>query len=255
MKSFGGLFRKDLLISRFWSVVGVLFTLFAIAACCTFAYYTGEPMAMFGGFVAILLFQSLFCPLMVISQLRLEGKTQLWLHNPNKGAILLLSKLASAAVYQFVSQAILFMFGLVIRGILQSATDSMFSVWDLFLANVAVFLGSVLLAVWVMFLWTVYETLRKYPAFKNIRWLVPLLIYNAYSLLEGWLIMSVLFENVQKLWSIPLKAIFKFHYQDARWTVVFSKIDIPIVLIVYYAVLAACLFYASGKLLDKKVEV
>ncbi|GIN65723.1 hypothetical protein P9D51_10520 [Bacillus sonorensis] len=256
MKSFSGLFKKDLLISRFWSVTWMFCMLLAIFASFAFAHYTGEPMALFGAFVTILLFHSLFCPLMIISQLRLEGKTQLWLYNPNKGAVLLLSKLAAAAVYQLASQVILFMFGLIVRGFLRPVADSMFSVSDLFLVNIAAFLESVFFAIWVMFLWTIYEALRKYPAIKKIRWLIPLFIYNAYGLLEGLFIKSGLFESAQKFWSLSLKMNFKFHYyQDSGWTVSFSKIDLPGVLLLYYAVLGVCLFYFSGKILDRRVEV
>ena len=62
----------------------------AIIASFWFAHYTGESMALFGALVTILLFHSLFCPLMILAQLRLEGKTQLWLYNPNNSALLLL---------------------------------------------------------------------------------------------------------------------------------------------------------------------
>ncbi|MEC1261811.1 hypothetical protein P9D34_15360 [Bacillus swezeyi] len=255
MKSFSGLFKKDLLTSRFWFLTWVLLMLFAITASVVFARYTDEPMVLFGAFATILLFHILFCPLMMISQLRLEGKTQLWLYNPNKGAVLLLSKLASAAVYQMASQAILFMFGLVVRGVLESLSDSLFSVWDMMIVNIAVFFGSVLFSTWVMFLWTIYETLRKYPAIKKIRWLIPLLIYYAYGLIEGLFIKSGLFQAAQEFWSFSIKTNFKFHYQNSEWTVAFSKIDLPGVLLVYYAVLGVCLFYFSGKILDRRVEV
>jgi hypothetical protein len=255
LKSFSGLFKKDLLISRFWSATWMLFMVCTIIASFLFAHYTGEQMALFAAFATILLFHILFCPLMMITQLRLEGKTQLWLYNPNKGAVLLLSKLAAAAVYQFVSQAILFIYGLIVRSVLQSLTDSLFSVSDLILVNIGIFLGSVFFSTWVMFLWTIYETLKKYPALKKIRWLIPLLIYNAYGLIEGLFIKSGLLQSAQKFWSISLKSDFKFHYEDSGWTVTFSQIDLPGVLLVYYAVLTVCLFYFSNKLLDRRVEV
>ncbi|XBO86840.1 hypothetical protein AAGG52_06010 [Bacillus licheniformis] len=167
MQSFSGLFKKDFLMARFWSLAWMLCLICAIIASFGFAHYTGESMALFGAFVTILLFHSLFCPLMMLAQLRLEGKTQLWLYNPNNSALLLLSKLVSAAVYQLISHAVLFIFGLIVRSVLLSSSDNMFSVLDLLLVNIAVFLGSVIFSTWVMFLWTIYEALRKYPAIKK----------------------------------------------------------------------------------------
>ncbi|MCY7753725.1 hypothetical protein [Bacillus haynesii] len=255
MRSFSGLFKKDFLMARFWSLAWMLCMICAIIASFGFAHYTGESMALFGAFVTILLFHSLFCPLMMLAQLRLEGKTQLWLYNPNNSALLLLSKLASAAVYQLISHAILFIFGLIVRSVLLSSSAGLFSVSDLLLVNIAVFLGSVIFSTWVMFLWTIYEALRKYPAIKKIRWIIPLLIYNAYGLIEALFIKSGLFKELQKFWSISLTAEFKFHYEHSGWTVTFSQVDLPGILLVYYTALGVCLFYLSCKLLNRRVEV
>ncbi|MCY7845668.1 hypothetical protein MOF42_14455 [Bacillus haynesii] len=255
MQSFSGLFKKDFLMARFWSLVWMLCMICAIIASFGFAHYTGESMALFGALVTILVFHSLFCPLMMLAQLRLEGKTQLWLYNPNNSALLLLSKLVSAAVYQLISHAVLFIFGLIVRSVLLSSSDNMFSVLDLLLVNIAVFLGSVIFSTWVMFLWTIYEALRKYPAIKKIRWIIPLLIYNVYGLIEALFIKSGLFQELQKFWGISLTAEFKFHYEHSGWTVTFSQVDLPGILLVYYAVLGVCLFYLSCKLLTRRVEV
>ncbi|MCY8268870.1 hypothetical protein MOC48_21305 [Bacillus haynesii] len=255
MQSFSGLFKKDFLMARFWSLVWMLCMICAIIASFGFAHYTGESMALFGVLVTILVFHSLFCPLMMLAQLRLEGKTQLWLYNPNNSALLLLSKLVSAAVYQLISHAVLFIFGLIVRSVLLSSSDNMFSVLDLLLVNIAVFLGSVIFSTWVMFLWTIYEALRKYPAIKKIRWIIPLLIYNVYGLIEALFIKSGLFQKLQKFWGISLTAEFKFHYEHSGWTVTFSQVDLPGILLVYYAVLGVCLFYLSCKLLTRRVEV
>ena len=255
MQSFSGLFKKDFLMARFWSLVWMLCMICAIIASFGFAHYTGESMALFGALVTILVFHSLFCPLMMLAQLRLEGKTQLWLYNPNNSALLLLSKLVSAAVYQLISHAVLFIFGLIVRSVLLSSSDNMFSVLDLLLVNIAVFLGSVIFSTWVMFLWTIYEALRKYPAIKKIRWIIPLLIYNVYGLIEALFIKCGLFQELQKFWSISLTAEFKFHYEHSGWTVTFSQVDLPGILLVYYAVLGVCLFYLSCKLLTRRVEV
>ncbi|MEC1505348.1 hypothetical protein P9D42_06650 [Bacillus haynesii] len=255
MQSFSGLFKKDFLMARFWSLVWMLCMICAIIASFGFAHYTGESMALFGALVTILVFHSLFCPLMMLAQLRLEGKTQLWLYNPNNSALLLLSKLVSAAVYQLISHAVLFIFGLIVRSVLLSSSDNMFSVLDLLLVNIAVFLGSVIFSTWVMFLWTIYEALRKYPAIKKIRWIIPLLIYNVYGLIEALFIKSGLFQKLQKFWGISLTAEFKFHYEHSGWTVTFSQVDLPGILLVYYAFLGVCLFYLSCKLLTRRVEV
>jgi len=255
LQSFSGLFKKDFLMARFWSLVWMLCMICAIIASFGFAHYTGESMALFGALVTILVFHSLFCPLMMLAQLRLEGKTQLWLYNPNNSALLLLSKLVSAAVYQLISHAVLFIFGLIVRSVLLSSSDNMFSVLDLLLVNIAVFLGSVIFSTWVMFLWTIYEALRKYPAIKKIRWIIPLLIYNVYGLIEALFIKSGLFQKLQKFWGISLTAEFKFHYEHSGWTVTFSQVDLPGILLVYYAVLGVCLFYLSCKLLTRRVEV
>ncbi|MCY8143327.1 hypothetical protein [Bacillus haynesii] len=255
MQSFSGLFKKDFLMARFWSLVWMLCMICAIIASFGFAHYTGESMALFGALVTILVFHSLFCPLMMLAQLRLEGKTQLWLYNPNNSALLLLSKLVSAAVYQLISHAVLYIFGLIVRSVLLSSSDNMFSVLDLLLVNIAVFLGSVIFSTWVMFLWTIYEALRKYPAIKKIRWIIPLLIYNVYGLIEALFIKCGLFQELQKFWGISLTAEFKFHYEHSGWTVTFSQVDLPGILLVYYAVLGVCLFYLSCKLLTRRVEV
>ncbi|WP_145653610.1 hypothetical protein, partial [Bacillus paralicheniformis] len=91
--------------------------------------------------------------------------------------------------------------------------------------------------------------------FKKIRWIIPLLIYSAYGLIEALFIESGLFQELQKLWSISLTAEFKFHYEHSGWTVTFSQVDLPGILLVYYTVLGVCLFYLSCKLLNRRVEV
>jgi len=84
---------------------------------------------------------------------------------------------------------------------------------------------------------------------------ISLLIYDAYGLFEALFIKSGLFQELQKFWGISLTAEFKFHYEHSGWTVTFSQVDLPGILLVYYAVLGVCLFYLSCKLLTRRVEV
>ncbi|MDA1476114.1 hypothetical protein [Bacillus changyiensis] len=256
MKSFIGLLKKDIVISRFWSIIWLALTVLVMIVSCLFAYYQHEPMFMFGFLVCLLLCQGFYSPIIMLGQLRLEGKTQIWLYNPNSSFVLLLSKLAAAAVYQLIAQLIILIFGIIVRNQLEMISKGLYSVWDLLLINGLIFLWGMLLSIWVMLMWTVYQVLGKYSVLKKVRWLIVFVLFYSYSMIEYFASENRFIKPVWELWNIPVKAEFNFNYhKPSGWSVTFFHVDLSGTMLIYYAVLAVCLFYFSGKLLAKKVEV
>ncbi|NPC91975.1 hypothetical protein HOO54_07050 [Bacillus sp. WMMC1349] len=256
MKVFSGLLKKDIVISRFWSIIWLILTILIMIGSSLIAYYEHEPLFMFGLLVFLLLCQSFYSPSIMLSQLRLEGKTQIWLYNPNNSFVLLLSKLAAAAVYQLIAQLIILIFGIIVRNQLVTISIGLYSMWDLLLMNGLVFFWGMLLSMWVMLMWTVYQVLGKYSVLKKVRWLIVCVLFYSYSLIEYYALGNRFIKQVWDLWNIPVKADFDFEYHEASgWSVTFSQVNLPGNMLIYYAVLAVCLFYFSGKLLAKKVEV
>src|SRR5690625_6229569 len=115
MTAFKGLLMKDFYITRNWFIACLIGDVVFLLIPFVVGTYVNVPLS----FVSIFLFMVLvfficLLPAMLIQILQLEGKTQLWLYNPQSSSKLFLSKLIVGFGYQLISQLFLTVIGLVV---------------------------------------------------------------------------------------------------------------------------------------------
>jgi hypothetical protein len=124
------------------------------------------------------------------------------------------------------------------------------------LINVAILTGSFMLMIWVVFHWTIYSSLKKFPILKKGRALIILALFILYNVTE-----TILAHISKKLslfdhWVINFKTDFHFLYgKDTGWSMEVATVKFPIILIIYYVLLGAILLYLCCRLLNRHVEV
>ena len=222
-----------------------------------FANKLKEPDLVLPLLVTLMPLHLFFMPIMMYSLLRTEGKTQLWLYNPQSSVKLLLAKCKATFIFQIISQALVISYGFIMLNwfVNQNASEAI-SIKALLLTNAAVLAGGFYLMIWIIFLWTVYHSLGRYPALKRFRWLVVILVLFAYNLIETLFIKLKLIQSYLFNWTTTVDtALYVGYEKTTGWTMVYEKIPVPIIPVIIYSFLALILFLIASKLLDKKVEV
>lgn len=259
MIAFQGLVRKDFLMARFALLVWIAASFVLLALFYGFSKYTNEPLAMVGFIVASLIIQSFFSACLMFYQLHKEGKTQLWLHNPQSSYSLVFSKLLVTFFCQILSQLLLFLqnwFAIEVFVNPNIIDNGIVTMNDMLLVHLAILTGSVYLMIWVLFYWTVYSSLKKIPALKTVGGLIIIAIFIFQNMIESLLIAAAYKLSLFDKWVIPMKTDFSFLYgKDAGWSMEVGSVGIPIAPMLYYAFLSVLLLYLSGRLLNRHVEV
>ena len=254
MNAFIGLVKKDMLISRFWYSTWLIFLSLLMVAGSVFASKLNEPGIVVPILVTFLPLHVFFMPFMVYSLLKLEGKTQLWLYNPQSSVKLLLAKISASFIFQFFSQLLVVIYGyMMLKWLVNQGVDGVFPVKAIIFTYVAMLATALLFSIWITFLWTFYHSLGRYPRLKNFRWLVVLLVIIAYNTIETIFIRTKLFENHLFPQSDTMISI--AYDGNTGWTMVYEEIPVSILPIIFYTILSLTLFFIASKLLDKKVEV
>lgn len=257
MNAFSGLLKKDMLISRFWYVVYLIAITVGIAVAFSLVYKWNEAdllVPLMGMMIPIQIF---YIPLMVFSLLRVEGKTQLWLYNPQSSFKLLLSKITVSFIFHVCSQ-IFFMIlvSTLLKLIFNMNVNDLAPVGGIALTGAGFVLIGLYLSILVIFLWTVYHSLGKFPAWRNYRWLAVAAIFFGYNTLETLIVKVQSVNDFVLKYQLNFYAPVQFSYQTGTgWEFVYEVIPIPIIPLIYYTLLALILFAGASRLLDKKVEV
>lgn len=260
MSAFFGLLKKDLNLMKFWYGVWLVVLFLIIIGSFSLAKWVSEPSVVVPIFVMLLGFHSFLMPLMVISVLRIEGKTQLWLYNPQSSRKLLLSKISAAMIFQILSQLIVGLYGLVVIKYLKmdgllGQFDELLTFKVGFFIEIGILFFAVYMSMWAMILWTIYHSLGKYPAIKNFRWLIVIAVLISYNVFESLLIRINLIQKQFSVMSINLNIVPSLDYQEHGWNIMYSETPIPILPIILYTILTIILFLIASRLLDRKVEV
>ncbi|RLQ98103.1 hypothetical protein [Falsibacillus albus] len=261
MDSFSGLLRKDYHLSKSWMLTWFIFMLLILFLAFGVSEYTDQRLVVFAALMILGFTHLWFIPGIMMSYLRVEAKTQLWLHNPQSTKVLILSKVAIALMYQIISQLFLTVAGLLILNyyltpdMINGISGMGHLAKPIFLLNIFLIAFSLYVTCWILFYWTVYHALGKYPRIKRMRWLVLLLFFIVWNSLESLFLRISLFKQWLYTWKIQALGGGSFHYENNQWTTEVSTTMIPIIPFILYTVLGICLFYLSSWLLDKKVEV
>ncbi|MDM5221865.1 hypothetical protein QUF86_14180 [Peribacillus sp. NJ11] len=262
MNSFKGLVQKEWLIGKstlLWLLVaqvGFVFISFLVSKflevaglfyMCTWVILFLQPFIMFS---------------LIFGCLNYEGKTQLWIHNPQSAAILLGSKLLSSVLFQVVS--ILFASCLVIVAfkVPTSYFQQDFQVGNITELGGLLQIGGVMtavsigIAVLMMFLWVVYHALARIQFIKNIRWLLVSLLFIGMVLLKNWVGHTMVYQKLDDIWAVPAFSGSSFSLSQAKLEFyIESGGNISLLTSGLDVIGLVILFLASCWLLDRKIEV
>ncbi len=257
MNAFFGLLKKDLLISRFWYSVFLTAMIVAMVAAVLLSYRWGEPGLLVPLLFTMIPVQIFFLPIAVGAMLRVEGKTQLWLYNPQSSLKLLLSKIIVSFIFLIISQIVFFVFlATLLKLVFNLNINELLPLNVIPVTFASFILVSLYLTILFIFLWTIYHSLGKFPALKNFRWLVVTAIFFGYNTIE------TLVGNIPAVNDLVYKYQFTFYtstqfsYETGSgWEFILEQIPVPIIPVIYHSSLALVLLIVASRLLDKKVEV
>ena len=246
---------------RFWYIVWQILSIAGFILAHVMVNKIDEPSAVIPAYLMLMSMNLLVMPILLIHVLNIEGKTQLWLYNPQSSYKLLMSKLSASAVLQLVSQSIFALMGYVMvrllinKGLFSSINDFL-PLKQGFYIHAGLFSTSVYMGIWVVFLWCIYHSLGKYPAIRNFRWLAVLLVWGLLNVMETFMLKLNLFNNKEFSFNAEFKASPNMDYETGSgWFIAYDSTMLPIPLILYYIIVAIALFFIASRLLDKKVEV
>lgn len=259
MHPFLGLLKKDYRLSRSnlltFSVLMVLLLIAGIIG----SSYTNQP----AGTLFILLLASFsmigFIPAMMLSFLTKEGKNQMWLYSPRSSYTLLFSKLLLLTTYQALFQLVLIgylAFSMYFFGVdvYQQLDISAFIQLGSFLYFFAIGIGLYFTG-WITLYWMIYHSLRNYPRVRYFRWLLIIIIFFSYNILETLLIKIDWISDLITRYHFSITTNPLLDYDGGLWNIAFENTNVPIIAVIYYLLLTGLLYYLSARLLSKKVEV
>ncbi|WP_433743362.1 hypothetical protein [Falsibacillus pallidus] len=261
MIAFKGLLKKDYLLSKNWMLTWFITIFILLLLSYGLSGYLHEPVVLIGSVIFLGSMHIGFIPVIMLSFLRTEGRTQLWLHSPQSSKMLIFSKMLISSAYQLLSQLVLtIVFFILYEWILPKNTMNELPGMGLpykegFYINLVIFCVAFYLSCWCLFYWTVYHSLSKFPSVKRFRWLVLILLFIIWNTIETLIMKIVPLAELMKKWSISIYAEGSFHYEQGKWNAEMTPIDVPLLPIVLYALLTVLLFFASSWFLEKKVEV
>jgi hypothetical protein len=259
MSAFKGLLLKDLKTSKIWFYGWIAIILFIYALGLILGRVTGEPTVVAVFVIMLGIFHLAVMPVIFFSMLRVEGKTQLWLHSPQSGFKLIAPKLIIAFIYSVLSFLLVDILGIIsIAGLPEGA--NFFSYWPVkegILFNLGISAAAFNFSIWIFFFWTFYHALGKFPAIKNIRWLFILGFIIVYQSITAMFMSFGWVQNLFESWTIDVPAGFAFTVdrQNADAGFYSEIIPFPILPFAFEGLVMISLFIISCWLLDRKVEV
>ncbi len=259
MTAFKGLLWKDFHTSKIWFIgwIGIIFLIYFIGLII--GNVVNEPSVVLIFLIMLGMFHLVVLPVIVTSMLRLEGKTQLWLHSPHNGFMLIIPKLLISLIYSIVSFLLVDILGMI--SLKMSPHNSLFEYWPFkegIFFNLGVTTVSFYFSIWTLFLWALYHALSKFPSIKNIRWLVItgfIIVYQsvvAFFMNLKW-VQNVFFESFTV--SIPSGFFFTVGQSEASAGLHTEMIPLPVLPFLFEGLVMIIIFIISCWLLDRKVEV
>lgn len=257
MNSFLGLIKKEMIVSKNW-ILTWLITLTLILTSFLILALRNDTHAGIIYYIILIAFFGMhffFIPLSMYSFLHVEGKTMLWLYNPNSSNKLLLAKLLVSTIYLVISIVVIGIFTLISLAMFGKPNlETSFSPSLVFYGIAYFFISSLSVAILVTFLWTVYHSLSKFPRLKRVRWLAVILVFIGLNLIDYFL-----FEHTQLIKNHLFNITFEmnsqiyFEIEGEKFNV--DSIPFHVGTELYHLIKTVLLYIISCVLLDKKVEV
>ncbi|MGE7764391.1 hypothetical protein [Peribacillus sp. NPDC096540] len=262
MNSFIGLMKKEWLIGK----NALLWLLAAQAGLVLISFLVSRYWEVAGLFYMstwlIMIMQPFIMISLIFGCLNSDGKTQLWIYNPQSSAILLGSKLLTSVLFQVAS--ILFACFLVFVALRVPTSyfhadfqlENMVGLVGLFKIGGYMMVAGIVIAVLMMFLWVVYHALARVHFIKHLRWLFVSALCIGMIMLRDRIGNTALYQKLDDIWIIPAisgssmnMSEFKLEFYlkgGGNISLLTSGLDV---------IGLVLLFLAACWLLDRKIEV
>ncbi|WP_219836200.1 hypothetical protein [Paenibacillus sp. R14(2021)] len=244
MASWTAFFKKDFRLTRTFFFVGLVINLLILLVALLVA--GGETLYPFIPLLAAIVLHVLYLPILLLISLKTEaGQLHLWLHNPRSAVSLLISKILNGIVMTVGSLVVLYaMAGMLIISRFRLIEAHWTDTWRAgLLIFIHVIMLSVMIGVWVIFLWSLYHALKY--RIGRLTWLALI----GAVILPAWI--GALFDSTN---------VYKHLMQWGSLEMNFPTFAIdPIPAYageyLYHFIIIIGLFYLSAWIIDKKVEV
>ncbi len=260
MNAFIGLLKKEFRLSR--QSVFINLSILAFVILIVFLNVNllmrgidQSSIAKFVFTLMILVFQILYLAFFMLRSLRKEGKQlHLWLHNPHPAIQLLLAKLLNGILALFLSILISYLASVYFASKIGFSTGL---IPLSFILVGALFATSIYLAIWVIFLWTLYQVL------KNLIGKISIPVVIGIWIGSSWLLQlfsqTQIYQYLTDWGKLDISKIMSFLTSLAshspNFDLQFKPLYIHIGDYLFHALLILVLLFLSSWFLDKKVEV
>ena len=246
MRAWTALFKKDFKLTRTAFLIGLVMNVLFVILTIYIGTFAGDTLYMFIPLAVAVVFHILYIPIIVFISIKAEAnQLHLWLHNPQPGSTLLISKIVNGLLMMVISLLMLYaMTGLLII----PKFNLIEAYWtDTWIAGLLIFphiiIVSVTAGVWVLFLWSLFQFLK----FKIGRWSWIAVI--GALILPGWI--NVLFQST-KIYSFIAKwGEITYHFP----TFSLDPIQMFAGEYLYSLILIVGVFILTAWIIDNKVEV
>jgi len=254
LHSFNGLLKKDLKLGLpFLYTILLIMGLGMVTAIGFAGYY--QSFVLVAILAISLCFAHLFfLPAFLLTSLNIEGRTQLWLHNPNSSIKLLLSKWIAGFLYSLGSLSLIFIVAVISianAGEFQLA----FNQSDLFFMCLVILGMSIYFSSWIFFYWALYHSMKRIAWMNKIRWLLLILLWNSWNLAVYWFNRIPIIDALKRKSVISVDHTFTFEGNQHFFQASIERTDISIFTLLGYLIAFIAVFLAASWLLEKKVEV
>ncbi|MFE8703289.1 hypothetical protein ACFYKX_22160 [Cytobacillus sp. FJAT-54145] len=252
MNPFLGLYKKDLIITQSWVITTSVLALLSFVIGAGLGSYLKVPFIFAITAVVILTLHIFYIPAYLISSLITEGHTQLWLHNPNSGHKLFLSKLFASLTYFIPS---ILTVSIISNFAISNATHlEVFQPFEghilqtLFLMMGGITLGSIYLGIWIFFYWSLYQALRNVPLLKRVRWMVIFALWLIIGTIGNFIKNSAFYQELKEIRFVD----WKFNVSESAFLEISNLSLIPLFL---HVLLSIVIFLLAVWIFERKVEV
>lgn len=265
MNAWASLLVKDFRLMRIPFFIGLLLLILLIGASYLLNM-DGHPARLsLAASFPLWMAHFFYLPAYIFFALLGESRTMhLWLHHPKRAWYLMSSKLVNGLSAMAISLIINFLYMLVMVRTVMSDIEQVTLNWDRVFAlgtmfNLLIILVSLYHAMWIYFIWTLYQTSKT--RFGKLSWLVVIatLLLPTWGMAE---LQSTALYGMLAEWgasTINFSALLHslLNNPDSFLPPEMDNLTISIYIgeIVIYLVITVVLFVVSSWLLDEKVEV
>ncbi|QPC47006.1 hypothetical protein [Mangrovibacillus cuniculi] len=258
MNAFKRLLWKDWRMTQAWFYGVIVLIIIGMVVGYSLINYTNEPAGFYPITFLLYVIAGAYIPIMMITELNKEGKTQMWLYTEqptwklisSKFTVLVLQSVFLFSIAGTYAYFTIFHWGInsadpVVQNIFTSSN------WLITLMGLgwAISIGSNFLL-----LWAIYHSLTRGFTSKIVRGIIVGIIVVAYTSLENYILSLSFIQNILDSYLVRVTNEFTMQYENG-WSVLFSDSPVPLFIILYYAILTVLSIFFASRLMERHVEV